>query len=112
MEFAPSLQKTADRLFKSARYAAAIPMYEQALAVPPPDKDIFKKLSACHLELGDAAAATAHARQALLLDARDGKSYYLLARALAASGSEAAAAEVVAQGLTADPQSTVSSSCD
>lgn len=43
MELA-SPKQSADVLFKSAKYKEAIPLYKEALAAPPIDKDIFVKL--------------------------------------------------------------------
>jgi tetratricopeptide (TPR) repeat protein len=88
---------------RAGRTDQAAASYAQALLVRPDFPEAHVNLARALLELGDAAGADAHCREAAGLDPRYADAHATLGDALLASGASAEAAASYARALAIDP---------
>jgi tetratricopeptide (TPR) repeat protein len=86
-----ALELLGETYVRLARYPEGLQAFAQIIAANSEDKQVLVKMSDCHRELGDFAAARRFANKALSVDAKYGMAHIALARVYEAGADKCAA---------------------
>lgn len=100
---AEALKQQGNAAVAARKLPRAVELFTEALAADPTNHTVYSNRSGVHLDLGDAAAAEADAREAVAHAPQWAKGHFRLGAALEAQGRHDEAARAYGDALALDP---------